>query len=1199
MTSSLPRPHLTVIVLAQGEDARLAACLSSLAAQTAPSEAYEIVVATSSPTTLLRKSVAHTRAVRPDLHTRIAEADGSGSSRIRNAGLDGARGGWVTFVDAADVVAPRLVENLVASARPDTISLGAIGRLEEGRPDPRFDTPYVADLLALVDPPATLAALAAVLTVTAGKMLPLSLARAVRFRDDLQAGADRVFWLEALAAGGTGVRLAALTEDAAYLQRTPAASTDGDVTAVGAIVALQALDLHEPAHVKARELAVDDLLRDDVRPHAGAHPEQLPQIHAALRAAGVAEDRAGLPRPVAETIVFLGLTPAHDSDGALLSARIQAAPSDVTLYCSGDVESRLEALLAPAADTLASLIGAGAPADPSWPEVTALLADVLPRIDQQETANQRPYRELRSISAAPLEHLTAACVKIGRPAARWTAELVSAPSAPSVPGRATQVEADALFQLLAAGLVEAGYPLDELPERLDELVELTTLGLADAVVFETSEQAADVLGRCPVPEVAARARTVLRVSQAPSEIVKLVVWDLDETFWEGTLAEDGEVRIPEENIHALKELTGRGIVSSICSKNHHDAALAVLAAHGLSDYFVFPRIAFVPKGEAVKQLIADMGLRAANVLFLDDNPGNLAEVAFYNPGIRTLDAQDLPGLLLLPGIEGKPDPDHTRLGHYRLLEDRHGAQAAASSNEEFLRSSGLRVQLRPARPEDAERIHDMIMRTNQLNFTKRRSSLEEVGALLADPAARSATVRVQDDFGDYGIVGWYYLRDGVLEHFLFSCRTINLGIEQHVYAYLGHPRLTVVGETAAEVSATDQLRDYIALEEVEEPTTAAPSTGGPSAVLPDEAQLSIFVLSACDLFQAVGRLALPMVDMTFECNTFRGRQRGVNTGTDYLRSCLEMGREDQAFCRENFLNYQGATAFATKIFERPYDYVVLGIHDDLTFGQYRHKQRRDLVVQLDLDLRERLRHTGATDEWAPLIDGHDAGEQEPGATWLREEFDDEGLITPERLQENLAWIVERLHPGTQLLLATAPEMPYFRAAAADFSLLRERAVVLNRAVREFCASEPRAHVVEMNDVVFERAHVTDYVMHLTAERGHALAQLILEQIAAHPSEVTDRRSVLGIGARPVALWDINPRRAGAVERVMRGAGIAPDVVLGDGRAVADGTTFVLAVCDEGDERIGTALRREGRMPGTDFRVARPWVFSPDWQEAPA
>ena len=60
---------------------------------------------------------------------------------------------------------------------------------------------------------------------------------------------------------------------------------------------------------------------------------------------------------------------------------------------------------------------------------------------------------------------------------------------------------------------------------------------------------------------------------------------------------------------------------------------------GLWDEFVFPRIAFVPKGEVIKQLIADMQLRPVNVLFVDDNPHNLEEVAYAVPGISVVDAR--------------------------------------------------------------------------------------------------------------------------------------------------------------------------------------------------------------------------------------------------------------------------------------------------------------------------------------------------------------------------------------------------------------------------------------------------------------------------------------------------------------------------------------------------------------------------------
>ena len=48
--------------------------------------------------------------------------------------------------------------------------------------------------------------------------------------------------------------------------------------------------------------------------------------------------------------------------------------------------------------------------------------------------------------------------------------------------------------------------------------------------------------------------------------IKLVIWDLDETFWKGTLSE-GSVVVPDENAQLVKDLTDCGIINSISSKN--------------------------------------------------------------------------------------------------------------------------------------------------------------------------------------------------------------------------------------------------------------------------------------------------------------------------------------------------------------------------------------------------------------------------------------------------------------------------------------------------------------------------------------------------------------------------------------------------------------------------------------------------------
>ena len=48
--------------------------------------------------------------------------------------------------------------------------------------------------------------------------------------------------------------------------------------------------------------------------------------------------------------------------------------------------------------------------------------------------------------------------------------------------------------------------------------------------------------------------------------IKLVIWDMDETFLKGTISES-KITTIDENIDIIKKLTARGIINSICSKN--------------------------------------------------------------------------------------------------------------------------------------------------------------------------------------------------------------------------------------------------------------------------------------------------------------------------------------------------------------------------------------------------------------------------------------------------------------------------------------------------------------------------------------------------------------------------------------------------------------------------------------------------------
>lgn len=285
--------------------------------------------------------------------------------------------------------------------------------------------------------------------------------------------------------------------------------------------------------------------------------------------------------------------------------------------------------------------------------------------------------------------------------------------------------------------------------------------------------------------------------------VKLVIWDLDETFWAGTITSEIPVTPIEKNFSTLRKLTDAGIINSICSKNDFQPVKEKLIAWDIWDLFVFPSIDWTPKGERIKSMLDDMGLRAENVLFVDDNSSNLGEAKFYLPEIMTLDAKNLDELYSAADSLKISDAKHERLNRYKILEKKQSEKKSAASNEEFLQSANIQLAISHDCKKNLERIAELVARTNQLNFTKRRDSKSDLEKLVEDDRYNCALIFVRDKFGDYGAVGFYCLDtvENRLQHFLFSCRVLGMGVEQFIYAKLNFPQITTVGEVASQLNS--------------------------------------------------------------------------------------------------------------------------------------------------------------------------------------------------------------------------------------------------------------------------------------------------------------------------------------------------------------------------------------------------------------
>ena len=565
------------------------------------------------------------------------------------------------------------------------------------------------------------------------------------------------------------------------------------------------------------------------------------------------------------------------------------------------------------------------------------------------------------------------------------------------------------------------------------------------------------------------------------EPIKLLIWDLDDTFWRGTLSE-GPVEAVVDNLALVRDTAARGLVHTVVSKNDAAPAEAKLRELGIRELFVFPRISWQPKGPVIKQLLLDMQLRAPNALFLDDNPLNRAEAEFYNPGLQTADPAALPTLAPLLRAAGQPDPHFTRLNQYRLLERQQQARAAYHDNLAFLRDAQVRVELREGAAvlPDLARIEELINRSNQLNFTKQRVRQDDLPAGIADPAYRWGTVRVRDRFGDYGLVGVYAVNqaDRRLTQFVFSCRILHLGVEQFTYAHLGFPTLEVQGEVATELTATD-YPDWITLE-----TTAPPPT---SAAAPTK--LRVLLKGGCDLGQLTPFLQAFQVEVIEEFNYVNENQIPVHVEhTALLRAGRELPPPAQALLAA--LPFLGPETFDTKLWSDDYDALVYSPLMDYTqelyreqatgrevpFGGYQNLTTADPAAQAATYARRRFR-----------------GLDEAFLRRFQREFEFAGQITPARFRENLRWLRAQVPAAVPIFLLNGAEIDV--PGSPEVGAARRHAA-MNAALADFVAEAENCYLVDVREFVRTPADVTNNLRHYQRAHYRTLAQhlaLLIEQ----------------------------------------------------------------------------------------------------------
>jgi len=336
---------------------------------------------------------------------------------------------------------------------------------------------------------------------------------------------------------------------------------------------------------------------------------------------------------------------------------------------------------------------------------------------------------------------------------------------------------------------------------LQERVEMDGLGgWHDSVIWHRAKQEVSPAAAPVYGELVAR---LLAAEQGRS--AKCLVLDLDNTLWGGVIGDDGLDGIVVGQGSALgeaflsvqdyaKELSRRGIVLAVCSKNDLDRAIEPFDKHPdmilrRSDIASF--IAnWGDKADNIRTIAAELNLGLDAIVFLDDNPFE-----------RNLVRQELP-MVSVPEVSDDPaamarcladagyfetlritDEDRERTSQYQNNRAREALKVSATDMDSYLRGLDMVLLWRRFDRIGLQRIVQLINKTNQFNLTTQRYTETDIESLMADPRSFGLQLRLTDRFGDNGIIAIIIGRmsgkaDLVIDTWLMSCRVLGRQVEQ-------------------------------------------------------------------------------------------------------------------------------------------------------------------------------------------------------------------------------------------------------------------------------------------------------------------------------------------------------------------------------------------------------------------------------------
>jgi len=273
-------------------------------------------------------------------------------------------------------------------------------------------------------------------------------------------------------------------------------------------------------------------------------------------------------------------------------------------------------------------------------------------------------------------------------------------------------------------------------------------------------------------------------------ILKLVIWDLDETLLAGILAEGDKEANPQAE-RCLTELEKRGVLQALATQNQPEIVLPALELLGWSDLFAQLVASLGPKAKKVKTILKALDISPLDTAFVDEDPFERGAVAAQIPGITAWSLSELEAFLA-DDITLVTEEGRRRAQMYREQQARERDGSSVVDYEAFLHSCNIQLTIRPYVPADALRVEELLKRTHQMNLGA--IPAEEAIARLNQPGKHRVIIaEMQDVYGDMGRCGVIHLAangsgEALIESLAISCRTRARGLSlAMLVGLLRHP----------------------------------------------------------------------------------------------------------------------------------------------------------------------------------------------------------------------------------------------------------------------------------------------------------------------------------------------------------------------------------------------------------------------------